>query len=638
MNHRIHHLMLATILALLSVATTYFGLQQQAQAGATTALVPIGAGYEAETLELFAQQALNHNSDLTVTLRILPITYATDPFSITPQERAENLALAIQRADQVDTACELVAPNPIVCLATVVDIQVRDDASNPTLVGQLDNSVDGIYILGGDQVIAMQVVANTLAEDAMENLYLAGAVLGGNSAGSAVQSRYMIAGYVGDNFAWHGLNFGAVDLWYGPTTAVTRGLRYGLEAAIIEQHALERGRTARLLQAVQRKPGVHLGIGSDWATGIVVLNGQIVTQTAGGYAGLVLDAESYGSAVNALYSGPAQTLSIHDVAYHLLPEGGYGYDLAAMRPIVNGVLDGELPDISGRSLNFFAVPETAGSLILAGDLSLSPAGTVSQRFVSLAQSSNEPTLVFAAGYSNATAARNGAQFWRNQLVSLGLTNVQTATLLANSNMATLISQIEGAGAIFMVGNDQQIMAGQIPLLQINGLDVALRERWQGGATLLMDKGAAAAAGDWMTSEPSPNDIEVYASDSFIADYVNIGPGLGFVNGVSFEPRVLYDYLYGRLANHIYQHPDTVIFGLEIGTAIEITPLQTSAIGESAVFVVDGRSGRVLEAGLNNVIAATWLLIDTFAPGDVIAVQSPPPPPVWYLYLPTTFSN
>lgn len=637
MTRRIHHLLLATTLALLCIATTYFGLQQ-AQAGPTTALVPIGAGYEAETLELFAQQALNHNGDLTVTLRVLPITYATDPFSITPQERAENLALAEQRADQVDASCEVVAPDPVVCLATVVDIQVRDDASNPNLVGQLDSSVDGIYILGGDQVIAMQVVANTPTEEAMETLYWAGAVLGGNSAGSAVQSRYMIAGYIGDNYAWHGLNFGAVDLWFEPTTEITRGLRYGLEVAVIEQHALERGRTARLLQAMQRKPEPHLAIGSDWATGIVVLNGQVVTQTAGGYAGLVLDGESYGSAANAVYSGPAQTLSIHDVAYHLLPEGSYGYDLAAMRPIVNAVLDDPLPDISGRSLNFFAVPETAGSLILAGDLALDPAGAVSQRFVSLAQSSSEPTLVLAAGYGSTASARNGAQYWRNQLVGLGLTNVQTATLLANSNMATLISQIEAAGAIFMVGNDQQIMAGQIPLMQINGLDLALEAAWHSGSTLLMDKGAAAAAGDWMTAEPSPSDIEVYASDSFIADYVNIGPGLGFISGASFEPRVLYDYLYGRLANHVYQHPETVVFGLEIGTALEITPSQTSVLGESAVFVLDGRYHRVLEAGLNNVIAATWLLIDTFAPGDVVAVQPPPPPPVWYLYLPATFSD
>ena len=52
-----------------------------------------------------------------------------------------------------------------------------------------------MYVLGGDQTVAMQVVAGTPVEAAMAAAYARGAVFGGNSAGDAVQSRNMINGY-----------------------------------------------------------------------------------------------------------------------------------------------------------------------------------------------------------------------------------------------------------------------------------------------------------------------------------------------------------------------------------------------------------------------------------------------------------
>lgn len=605
-----------------------------ARAGANTVLVPIGAGYEEETLQLLAQQAITHNTDLTVTLRILPITYATDPFTITVEERSENLSLAMGRADQIDAACDALVVSPTTCVATVVDMQLRSDAFEPALLAQLGSDVDGIYILGGDQTIAMQVVANTPAEEAMEALYLAGAPIGGNSAGAAVQSRYMIGGYTGDNFAWHGLNEGAIDLWYGPITATNRGLKFGLETAVIEQHALERGRIGRLLQAAYLKPGQHVGVGTDWGTGAAILNSQIVTQTAGWYSAIVLDEETYGSAANATRGGISQTLAIHDVAVHLLPEGPYGYDLAALRPFVNGAVDSNAPDISNRSLNFFTTPLTAtGTLMLGGDLSYSPDGAAAQRFATLAEASNGPTVVLAVGYANNADAQAMATQWANDLAILGVTEIQTATVTLTTDPIALQAQLTAAGAIFIVGGDQEIIASQIPLMQAFGLADLLRSGWYSGKVILLDHAAAAAAGTWMTADPVPQDYEVYASDSFLADYVTTAPGLGLIPGVAIEPHVLYDYFYGRLVNHVYQHPDTVAFGIEIGTAIEISNLTTKVVGDSAVLVIDGRYSRVLEAGSNDAIAATWLLLDTFAPGDTIAQQQ-----VWRTYLPLIAST
>jgi hypothetical protein len=66
----------------------------QANPGSTRRLVPIGAGYEKQTLELFAGQAIDQaiaqDTDGVVQNRQVPETYASNPYNITPQERQAN--------------------------------------------------------------------------------------------------------------------------------------------------------------------------------------------------------------------------------------------------------------------------------------------------------------------------------------------------------------------------------------------------------------------------------------------------------------------------------------------------------------------------------------------------------------------
>ena len=69
-----------------------------------TRLVPIGASYEEATLELFAAQAAEHDTDGHVLIRVLPITYHTNPNAIGGVLRRENLELAAYRAEQIEEA------------------------------------------------------------------------------------------------------------------------------------------------------------------------------------------------------------------------------------------------------------------------------------------------------------------------------------------------------------------------------------------------------------------------------------------------------------------------------------------------------------------------------------------------------
>ena len=58
-------------------------------------------------------------------------------------------------------------------------------------------------------------------------------------------------------------------------------------------------------------------------------------------------------------------------------------------------------------------------------------------------------------------------------------------------------------------------------------------------------------------------------------------------------------------------------GIDVGTAIRIDGGSATAIGDSAVVVVDGRQA-TWTTGDNGAIGGAWLVVDTFADGDAVA--------------------
>src|SRR5829696_7822072 len=171
----------------------------QADAGSLHTYIPIGSDYRADTLQRFAQAAAQHDTNSVVDILVIPITFATDPFNISNGERQQNLTLADNRRGRVESACNAVKQPNQTCRVILAPVLVRADAY---LQGNLDlfpPELDGMYILGGDQTIAMQVVANTPFEERMASAFQAGAVVSGNSAGAAVESLNMIGGYIGNN-------------------------------------------------------------------------------------------------------------------------------------------------------------------------------------------------------------------------------------------------------------------------------------------------------------------------------------------------------------------------------------------------------------------------------------------------------
>src|SRR5688500_18888296 len=86
--------------------------------------VLIGSGYSSDTLQLFAREAVQHDTNGVVDILVIPITYATNAFNITNGERQQNLTLADNRRGLVESACNAVKLSSQSCRAVLAPVLV----------------------------------------------------------------------------------------------------------------------------------------------------------------------------------------------------------------------------------------------------------------------------------------------------------------------------------------------------------------------------------------------------------------------------------------------------------------------------------------------------------------------------------
>jgi cyanophycinase len=107
----------------------------------------------------------------------------------------------------------------------------------------------GVWFTGGSQTRLSDAYVGTAVEKELYAVLKRGGVIGGTSAGAAIMSRLMIAG--GEPHATTGIGF---DL---------------LPGAVVDQHFLARMRQPRLLEVLDKNPGLF-GIGIDEGAALIV--------------------------------------------------------------------------------------------------------------------------------------------------------------------------------------------------------------------------------------------------------------------------------------------------------------------------------------------------------------------------------
>ena len=600
-------------LALILLVITSFSFQSvQAEAGILHTYIPTGSDYRTDTLQRFAQAAVQHDTNGVVDILVIPITFATDPFNISNGERQQNLTLADNRRGLVENACNAVKRSSQTCRVVLAPVLVRSDAYLQSNLDLFVPEQDGMYILGGDQTIAMQVVANTPFEERMATAFNAGAVISGNSAGAAVESLNMIGGYTGNNGPENGFQQGSIDLWLpeGPND-VTRGLSFGITNAIFEQHTFQRGRIARLINT-SFTTGL-LGIGADAGTAVAITDESTLTDVVGETASIVVDLQTYSA--TGRFAGPTNSLAIRGLVTHLIPPGGFGYDITHRRPVVDGH-SLPAPTITGRNFNALHLPSGAGPLILSGDLRSDLSGSVTQRFTALSGGANARLVILTFGYAKNTDAQADAKALAAALQSQVTNPVQWFVVDSKANQTTVQNAIAGATGILVSAPDQSRVLSAFA--GVPTISAAIRAAWVGGKVLLADNAAAAALGQAISVDATPTSasLEDDSMGDFLLNSVTIQQGLNWIPGVAVEPRMVMDRHWGRAYNHLYRNHALLGLGVDVNTAIEFTSTGAKVWGKNTVVVFDGRFASYA-LGTNGALSERYVLLDTYVEGDAI---------------------
>lgn len=584
-------------------------------------LDPVGGGYTTGSLQGFASTVAAHATGQVVKIVVIPSSYGTSP------SLPNNVNLASKRTKEIAAACNAVVDRetfPQGCQATLLMLFTREQAEDPANSAALsDPETDGAFILGGDQDLAMQVLANTPAEETMAAAYNRGVVFGGTSAGDAVESRTMIADYANGGGPDTALEKDKVLIWWGDNAGTERGLSFGSERAVFGQHFYQRGREGRLLNTVARSiehfgGNGLLGIGVDFGTGVNVTNDSRLDNVFGASSAMVIDM----SGATPAWNGPNQTLSVRDVLTSLIAPGDYAYDMVNRTPLAGNV------PVTFDSARLAWQPDLLtdpgnATLILGGDVTGDFSGPAFNAFVSRAETAagsdaaSARILIVATAYQNSGQAVKAGNLYATALQADGWTGtVEVIPYLGTSSAGSLpLSKIDGASGVLFIGGDQQYLPGS---LQDGHVGQLVRHALDVSPVVMTDRAMTAAMGSIYVANPDPTSANY--QDSGIADFQaghdQIVAGLNIIPGAAFQPRLTTDQLWGRLYSLTRASQQTVAFGISEMTALVLSGSGATVAGTRSVVAAD--AGAATEAtGTNGAIVALNVALSLYAPGDAV---------------------
>jgi cyanophycinase len=192
-------------------------------------------------------------------------------------------------------------------------VNERLQASDPEKLACFEGAA-GVFFTGGDQMRIASQIGDTPIELAVRELWSAGGVIAGTSAGASVMSDVMlIGGASGESHRIGDLHMSA-------------GLGL-IPDVVIDQHFAERGRIGRLMGAVSQNPRM-LGVGVDEDTAFILERREL--RVIG--AGAVYAVDGSGITHSNIAEGDDNSvLSVYDMRIHVLSAGD-SLNLETRRP------------------------------------------------------------------------------------------------------------------------------------------------------------------------------------------------------------------------------------------------------------------------------------------------------------------
>lgn len=551
-------------------------------------LTPIGGGYP-DTFAGFVHAALPYVATLDTSrfyILMMPMSFTYDTETLTTTDLIDNSFAVERRRNQLDLACEdavAEAGLELDCQVVVPPVYTREAAEDALILDYFTDDVGAVYFVGGDQTFAMQILNGTPLEDALTEAFDRGVVMGGNSAGAALESRTMIGGYTNEDFDFEDqLREGVVDLW---NSEDRRGLPFGLQNAIIEQHFFQYARLGRLINAIVQPGVAHVGIGVDGYTGVVVENDEIVRDPFGLYTVVVIDAQRFVSPDDEHYVDGL--LSVRNVLMHLFTAGeSVSYNLASGEGQQAGETAFLAPTLINRQFTNSVVPAGAGDLTLVGGASTE----------------------LLTNFADARA------------IVLTVGEVDGDIYQAFGTVTAMEGELPDLGDysyITVVAHD--------PTLLSAAMLAPVREAWLEGANVnLVDAAAALAGSRYVSQSPIDYDndedsvVEAQEQGALLADGTTQLDGAGFVPLV-IEPRLIDNNRWARLIA-LTADSGVVGLGIPVESAVTFTAESVLVSGNNSVVVFDlGFATRLSDDGAGYSFANGF--VDVYAPTEQIRIPT-----------------
>jgi cyanophycinase len=195
-----------------------------------------------------------------------------------------------------------------------LNVESREEAMGETRRNIL-NDADAVFFTGGDQLKITSQLGDTPIYTRVQELYNAGGIIAGTSAGASVMTETMMVSGEGDES--HRI---------GSMLKLAPGFGF-LPGVIVDQHFAQRGRIGRLLGAIAQNPRI-LGLGLDEDAAILVHRGRF--RVLGSGAVYVVDGSKV-TFTNITEAEPDLPLCIYGIKLHVLNQSDR-FDLKTRRP------------------------------------------------------------------------------------------------------------------------------------------------------------------------------------------------------------------------------------------------------------------------------------------------------------------
>ena len=435
---------------------------------------------------------------------------------------------ASRRADEEETKSLLASwQDRKSASLTLLHTRSRDQANDPQFLKPLAQAT-GIWFTGGIQSRVTEAYLGTLLEKELANLLKRGGVIGGSSAGAAIQSRVMIAGGRDEANLQTGFDL--------------------LPGTIIDQHFLARKRQARLIGAVTRHP-LRVGLGIDEGTALVVRGRQ-------------MEVVGRSSVTVCLAASPTQD------AIQTQVRAGQPLDLTALR---RAIRDRQQPAFPPQKMRPSRLK--SGSLLIVGGGGF-PA-SMRKKFIELAGGPDALIIVLPTAREEPLPEQVGQKFFEDA----GARNVKVlrARKLADVESKATRQLLEKAGGIWFGGGRQWRFVDAYEETAALPLIHAVLQR--GGVIGGSSAGASIQAEYLVRGNPLGN------RDMMAAGYER---GFGFLPGAAVDQHFGQRKRFADMTTVMKRHPQLLGLGIDESTALLVQGSTGTVMGGGKVHIYDWR--------------------------------------------------